>query len=335
MKGPLVKIKRAQNKVIWRASRFLPPRLQILKTIEGENSANRGSRRAAVFVHFDALGNISEYVEFYVRALAQEGFAIHFVSNSPRLKSEALQKIIPHCIRVCTRRNIGHDFGAYRDGILTIPDIENLDSLLIANDSVYGPLHPLSALLTIASPDVADVWGASDNWDKYYHLQSYFILFHRKALRSSSFHKFWTGYRCINDRNLVIKKGEMGLTQALLADGLNCRACFPYERLASAFMERLSKMGDADREHILPTHRAFLAHVADVIEGGGPLNPTHYFWDILIEDLHFPFIKRDLLQRNPVRIPGLIRWRDIIERQTDDLDLISKHLRLSARNHVP
>jgi hypothetical protein len=127
----------------------------------------------------------------------------------------------------------------------------------------------------------------------------------------------------------------MGLTQALLAGGLNCRACFPYERLASVFMERLSNMEDTDRERLLPTHRAFLAHVADVIEGGGPLNPTHYFWDILIEDLDFPFIKRDLLQRNPVRIPGLIRWRDIIQRQAYDVELISRHLRISAQNHVP
>jgi lipopolysaccharide biosynthesis protein len=47
----------------------------------------------------------------------------------------------------------------------------------------------------------------------------------------------------------------------------------------------------------------------------------------------YPFIKRDLLQKNPVSIPYLARWPEVIGSVSDyDTDLIVRHLETSLKN---
>jgi lipopolysaccharide biosynthesis protein len=49
------------------------------------------------------------------------------------------------CGLILRRKNVGYDFGGFKDAIARIPDLGRLDSLLLANDSVYGPFHPARA----------------------------------------------------------------------------------------------------------------------------------------------------------------------------------------------
>lgn len=283
---------------------------------------------AAVFAHFDSKGEVHEYVFHAVEQLKQAGFSVHFVSSAPRLSGPAIARLVRSCAKVHRRKNVGHDFGAYKDGILSL---DRPTTLILLNDSVYGPLVPISELVAKASPEEADVWGACDSWDIRYHLQSFFLVFHKRALMSDAFAQFWEELPYVSYREWVIHRGEVGLTQKLLASGLTCRALFPYECIIEKFKKRtisLIKEGALSR-----IHGAFVARVLDAIEGGGPLNPTHYFWDLLITDMGFPFVKRDLLQRNPIAVPGLTAWREIVTAKGYDPQIIADHLRLYARNH--
>src|SRR5262249_12637577 len=129
----------------------------------------------AVYVHYDRHGVVHDYVIEQLRQLAVANFRITFVSNAPKLNKDGLSAVLPHCRLAIIRRNVGFDFGAYKDGITSIGDIVACDRLLLMNDSVYGPFWPISEFLDKADPANADFWGITDSWDTHYHVQSYFL----------------------------------------------------------------------------------------------------------------------------------------------------------------
>jgi lipopolysaccharide biosynthesis protein len=295
----------------------------------------RGSNSAAVFCHYDRRGSVHDYVEYYLRCLCDAGFRVYFVSNVPHLTKEAIGRVTPFCTKVICRRNIGHDFGAYKEGILTIPDRGRLARLLIANDSVYGPLQPIDLCLNTMSAEHADVWGLTDSFEIKYHIQTYFVLFHRAALQHQMFEQFWKRLPFVSLKGWVIHHAEVGLTQQLLAAGIRIRTRFPYEEIILKFWNILRETRALRREDVRAEHRTHMLNLLNAVEAGIPLNPTHFFWELLIGRMDFPFIKRDLLEVNPAHIAGVAHWRELIQANSSyDLDLIARHqkLRLKGRS---
>ena len=50
---------------------------------------------------------------------------------------------------------------------------------------------------------------------------------------------------------------------------------------------------------------AHIAADAGYLRTGQPVNATHFFWDTLIRDFRFPFLKKELLLLNPMSVPNL------------------------------
>jgi len=291
-----------------------------------------GARKVLVFVHFDRSGTVHDFVLNHVRLLANCGFAVVFVSNAPTLAERAIEALKPICALILRRDNVGYDFGAYKEGIAAIPDLSALDQLALANDSVYGPFHHPMSYLERMSAETADVWGTSDSWEFSFHLQSYFLLFHRAALASPAFAAFWARMRFVQSKFWIVRHHEVGLTRALAGSGLRCRAAFPYREAASALIESVMERGVAP-DSMDPVRKEFLARLFGSIDAGVPLNGTHFFWDHMIANMGFPFLKRDLLQKNPARIPLLTYWERIVRQSSDyDTDLILRHLERSLKN---
>ena len=149
----------------------------------------------------------------------------------------------------------------------------------------------------------------TESFDTRYHLQSYFLLFNNAVLRAPKFRKFWEGMRYIENKRVVIFKYEIGLSQMLLKAGFRLRALNPYRQLTGAVLARLQDDAEAEKHPLLDEHAD---NVLKHINLGVPLNPTHYFWDDLVTAFQCPFIKRDLLEKNPVGIPLLGNWRTAI-----------------------
>jgi lipopolysaccharide biosynthesis protein len=316
------------------ASLVLPQGNQIVERHLGERSLS-GARQVAVFLHYDRRGKIHDYVVHYLAALRAIGWEILFVSNAPRLDAVERQKIAPFCALMLRRRNSGHDFGAFRDALATLGDLACIDQLILANDSVYGPLHDLAPLIEACDPAKAAAWSVTDNWDRQFHLQSYFLLFNPDALHHPAFADFWRRVRLVPSRTWVILKYEIGLTQAMQKAGLRCSALFPYRQAAGALSAAVLQGGLLERKDLPEHHRAYATTLFNAVEQGRPLNPTHYFWDYLIGEAGCPFIKRDLLLKNPVGVPYLSQWERLIRERTDyDPDLILRHLEIIARDRV-
>ena len=289
--------------------------------------------RVAVFNHFDRRGTVAPFVEYYLGKLHDAGYTILLVSNSPRLDPAAVERVAPMCGAILRRDNVGRDFGAYKDGIQTIPHLERLDSLVLANDSVYGPFQDLGVLIDRMSLAEADVWGITDSWERRFHLQSFFLLFGPAALASAAFDRFWRGIHYVQAKRWIITRYEVGLTRALMAGGLRCRALFP-SREATRFL-RLRGRNGRRRDALSPTERRFLRNVSHLIDAGNPFNPSHFFWEVLISRMGCPFLKRELLRDNPAGIPGVQRWEEVVRSVSKyDTDLIVRDLEASLRGRI-
>jgi hypothetical protein len=58
-----------------------------------------------------------------------------------------------------------------------------------------------------------------------------------------------------------------------------------------------------------------------------PLNPTHHLWRILATQFHCPFLKTELIVRNPVGLPGISRWETLVPANSPcSLAMIKAHL---------
>ena len=268
----------------------------------------------ALFIHFDRRGGVAEHVRLYVRALRDNGFSVVFVTNSGQCEAEGASWLRETCHAVVVRRNVGYDFGAIREALdrFGLPR-GGTRRLLIANDSVYGPLAPLSEMLARVDFEEADFWSATDSWQHRYHLQSYFLLAGRRALTDPAWRSFWRGVRQVSSRAWVVARYEVGLTQALLRGGLRCKAVWSYQDML-------------DRAILGPPMRKTVAKIKDPLERGRalaieriraaaasrtPLNATADLWRHLLRD-GFPFLKIELLRDNPAGVPDIAEWRDVV-----------------------
>ncbi len=275
-------------------------------------------------MHFDRHGIIHDYVHEQLRALVAAGFRITFVSNAPKFSEGTAREVASFCRQILWRRNVGYDFGAYKDGIKAIGNLDRVDRLVLMNDSVYGPFYPLKPLLEAVDPSKTDFWGITDSWEIAFHIQSYFLLFFPRALQSKQFREFWQRFPYVNRKNWVIERGEVALSQLLVQHKFRAAALAPYWRAAERILEKIDKV---DSTELAPAHREFLERITNHIVRGTPMNQSHFFWETIVVDFDCPFLKREVIKQNPAGIPYMWRWPEMIgECGSYDLSLISRHL---------
>jgi hypothetical protein len=306
----------------------------VIETIQGDQPLGA---RVCVFAHFDARGILSSHTRRYLDAIVDSGASIVLVSNSTRLQQESLEFASRCCARVLLREKRGYDFGAYRDGILSL-GIEpgKFTSLTIANDSVCGPIVPLSAFFDQMDFSKADVWAATDSWQHRYHLQSYLIAFGPTAIEHASFMSFWLAVRNVRSKWAAVRHYEIGLTQLFQAAGLSCTAVWDYQTLIQA--ARLLVENEAPDPHTQSLAPVIHRSATRAIRAAGArtaLNPTSEMWLLLLW-LGYPFIKRDLLRHNPSEVPDLDSWHRVVQSKAPGLyhDII-EDLKRSTRRVAP
>lgn len=291
--------------------------------------------RVCVFVHWDGAGGVRPHVLHQVRALAEAGLSVVFVTNAGRLQPEALDQLKPLCAGVMVRGNVGYDFGAWAEGIarLSLPR-PNTDMLIIANDSVYGPVRLLDGVLNAIDFAKADFWGCTESWQHRYHLQSYFMAFSPALLRSAAWTTFWQSVRPTWSKTWLIRLYEIGLTQGLLRAGFHGRAIWPYQTLIrdidadmlTDFVEGGPNLADpAVKVRQLQARRLRKAVVERT-----PLNPTSDLWRQLLA-ARYPFIKRELLRDNPTKVPDVAEWRDVLSATSDVLPAVLAAIELDLQ----
>jgi hypothetical protein len=318
---------------------FLRRRRHITQVLpEGEIELGRN---VALFIHFDRRRRLADHVLAYVRELRDCGFSVVFITNSGIRDPDSVAALRSICRAFVARRNVGYDFGAIRDVLFQfgLPRFET-EQILIANDSVYGPLLPLSCLLKRIDFNAADVWGATESWQIRYHLQSYFLLAGRAAITSEAWRDFWLSVRQVSSKSWVVSRYEVGLTQRLLRAGLRCRSLWRYQDLVEHAVQELATLGErprgAARSDPVALGRAKAVKlIRDTAAARKPMNPTAELWRQLLLT-GFPFLKIELLRDNPANVEDISDWRAAVSHlEGEHIATIERDLQQKMRNRAP
>jgi len=204
------------------------------------------STEACIYLIYPDRGILPSHLQVLDQMKA-EGIYPVLVSNIP-LTDAQRATLAPHCGLILERPNAGYDFGGYRDAVLLIEDLlKQLDRLFILNDSVWMiPSAPswFAEARTAGKQFVGatsnfgnakrEYTGASDEpWTytsshRNFHYASYALMFDSSILRSESFMEYWRKIRVSDNKKKTVRRGEIGLTQRLMAEGFShgatCRA---------------------------------------------------------------------------------------------------------------
>jgi lipopolysaccharide biosynthesis protein len=236
--------------------------------------------RVCFFAHHDPGGEVADHVLHYLAQLERAGFAVVFVTTSVP-DAEARASLDQSCYAVVVRSNAGLDFGSWAAAFARYGGDLRGD-LLLANDSVYGPLADLDQALNALLSEDADFYGLVENCEPSPHVQSWFVLLRRRAYASEAFRSVLTLPFGRMTKREIIDAGEIGLTRALT------RAGFRYHA-----MLRPCRIG--------PLWRALR------------FNPAQLLWRELVDAAVVPFIKVEVLRDNPMELPDIGDWRSVVD----------------------
>lgn len=263
------------------------------KIIKKVKTTTRLKENLTIFSHFDKDNHIADYVTFYLKSLSTFSDII-FVSTSKSLSDEEIEKIKPFCRDIVVKENYGYDFGSWKSGLNLIgQQLNDYNNLILCNDSVFGPLFNLEDIFKKMSVQKYDIWSMTDNQEICYHLQSFFIVYHRTAFTHKLFTDFWNNFKIYEDKQTLIIENEVKFSNCLINSNLRVGAYFSCKTFSA-------------------------------------LNTTHYYWRDLIQNHQFPFLKKELLRDNPLSI-NIKDWDETLRTVSDyDTEMIKKHLQTIA-----
>jgi hypothetical protein len=289
------------------------PATRLLRVERSPQSSS--SRSLVIYTHYSQHGRVSPMVLLQLREYVRLGFRAVFVTNSRTLAEDDLRAVREIVEVAVQRQNFGRDFGAWADVVrCVLPDPGPWDELLLANDSVIGPLAPLDPIIARMREAGEGVFGLTEGVQLGSHLQSYFVLA-RGTQACTVIMDFLRGIRLSDSKYITIQRGEIGLTHTVRQSRVPVLALHGYsdleraaatspamrEALAAMLPDICREVGATDQQLVL---RRALLNV--------PLNPTHHFAVLLVRMLGFPFLKTEFLLSNPVRHPEALDWEDLI-----------------------
>lgn len=252
------------------------------------------ARKLCLFATYDPQGLIDPYVLFHLKEIARAGFDIILISTSAQLEKRDLNAVLPLCRAVVHRRNIGLDFASWKVGIELTGGCAGYDRILLTNDSIFGPLRELSPILQTFESSNARICGLTESLEITKHLQSYFLYVKLDSIPLDVWDAFWNDVEPLASKNDIIERYEVGLSQRFLQAGIELMSYICRDKVEAAARSLGSDFA--------------YTHFWNKL----PMNNTLFMWDLLIQKFNFPYVKRDVFQRDLFRARALVTWRDVV-----------------------
>jgi len=176
--------------------------------------------RLGIYAFYDADGVADAGDLMYLSAVRDELDELVIVVNG-KLASRTRAAFERYASQIFCRENRGYDGGAFQEVLLErLPRTawDGVDELVLFNNTVYGPLQPLSPIFKAFSASQADFWGMTlyHAPDLPNHIQSYFLVFKKSVFQSLAFWTFWKNVRIdFTVADYLIASYEIRLTTAL------------------------------------------------------------------------------------------------------------------------
>ena len=268
-----------------------PPDDMVLEEHTG-NITPGALTRICLFASFDIKSKVNDYTLHYIECLHEAGFEVIFCTTSGHLKKDDVEKLAPYCSKILRKTNVGFDFSSWNAARVYIKNKEQYEMLLLANDSVYGPIFNLKSLFNraIDQGEKKKFYGLMLSKEIGPHLPSYFLIFGKNFLNSPDFEQYWKRYKPFSRKERIIRTLEVAGGSFCLLRGIDLVPLFDTNNLQNE-----SSVVSAEEEILL-------AH-----------NPSLLKWKPLITERGFPFIKTELLKQNRFRLKNIEEWKEVVE----------------------
>ena len=285
---------------------------ELLKNLEGAFQPHEAVK-LFFWHHFDAMGFVPQSWQNVLAALVQQGWVV--VVSSSGLAPNAEDALLRCGCLISYRHNIGLCLGAYRDFCCLLDDHRGLrdqiQTLVLCNDSTLplGGSKPFCEQTNtihqrLISSD-AKLIGLTDSVQtRAYHIQSYFLALNAKLLNNTNWIDFWYHFEPRGDKDDLIQRGEVGLSQCMLNNKIALEAIYP---LTSILLNA-------------PTAHQAIKELD--LRQPEEINTTLMCWDALIR-AGLPVIKKQLM----LEPPGFLT-------QVVPMTALSKHLNTADQDLI-
>lgn len=192
-------------------------------------------RQVALYLIFPSNGVLASHLSA-LRQMQQAGVSAVVISNLP-LRPADIDRLRPLCAQIIERPNVGYDFGGYRDGILGLaPQLAGVDWLYLLNDSAWllptqGDWFAAARSLDcdFVGATTAYCYGHVDGWreitwdaghgKREFHYGAFALAIGAQLLHDGAFLQFWRKLDISNNKKRTVQRGEIGLSQWVIARG--------------------------------------------------------------------------------------------------------------------
>jgi hypothetical protein len=199
----------------------------------GDLSRLERANRIALLAHFSVDVHVSRSFRTLVAEFVAAGYETVVVSGCESDQRLQWNGDLPPEVTVVRQPNVGYDFGSWAIGLDLLPDRGQAEFVVLANDSVIGPFASLAPLLGKFEATEVDVWGLTDTYQYFHHLQSYFVGFRGGILADRPLQRFFRDIRIEASKWDIIRRNELGLNKLLHDEGYATAVAFRSETIVA------------------------------------------------------------------------------------------------------
>lgn len=187
-------------------------------------------KRICLFAGYDSKNIIHDYVVYYLKELSTVSDVYYMADNE--VNDEEKSKITPYVKGAYGFNHKKYDFGSWQEliKILGWKKISEYDELILANDSVFGPVYPIKELFERIEKDIEwEVCGITEECSiektlKTYavnnFIQSYFIIMKKNIYMQDYIKQFFEEYSYYSSKVDVVLYGEKKLSSILIENNV-------------------------------------------------------------------------------------------------------------------
>lgn len=207
--GKIIRIMRSRKKTSYFKA---DPLAEEVFFIDKKNAKTQ--KKMCILSCFSKNCKINEWQMYLIKSLFNQFGKLIIIFDNPIIPKE-LDKIKKYSIFVQCKRHNEYDFGSYKIGYFFLKenDLLNIDQLVILNDSCFGPIFDLSNMMKIMENKRVNFWGITINNEYKEHIQSYFIVFDKKVIKSNLLYIFLKKVKHRKSSFEVILSYEIKLTK--------------------------------------------------------------------------------------------------------------------------
>ncbi len=184
------------------------------------------NKTAAIFAFYDEDGIVDDYITHLLKSM-REVISYQYVVVNGFLSPEGEKKLLEVCDEIIYRENQGFDISGYKHVIIDkYEELKAFDSVLLYNQTVFGPFNSLKKVFSQMEKRKLDFWGLTKfpymkeapTWAELEdgipeHLQSYFLVINKRMFCSEDFISFMQNLPVINSYYDAVSKFEMRFTE--------------------------------------------------------------------------------------------------------------------------